>query len=619
MAGVKERSIYENLYRPNYELMAIMVWVLAGALGLIVHWVYQMPPQPLALMTIAATILLARRAPKAVKILRFHKSLKGHPISFISLAALAQKVKALQKKARKKKMKESSGLLWLGYGFEWDQPHAQRLHDLMSREKETVVQVDESTMGSPWIHAMGLKERDLLWSLDSAGLMTGIFGATGSGKTRLIDLVINQLVLMNQCVIAIDPKGDKDTEDNLRRACKYAGRTNDFYMVHRAHPSESTRIDMMANYTNGAELASRIVALMPSGGDDSFKNFAFMAVNNAIQGILASGENPSFVNIKNYLESDMDGLVINAISGYAKTIQDPETAQIDIDRILKASSLRSAQVKGMKEYYRSKLKPIRTNPDLEGVLHMIEHDREHLSKIIMNIFPILTSLTTGPMGSLLSPNPEDATDRRGITDIRQIVENNGVAYFGLDTLSDQMTGQSMGSFLLADLAAFAGSTYNYTPESERRPVNIIIDEAAEITNDQLIQLLNKSRGAGFRVFVLTQSIADFEAKTGSAAKAKQILDNINNMISLRITGNETQEYITENIPKCRINTIMLTQGTNSAGGSPIEHTGNIGERLIPEEVSMLPPQAMGLLPNLEYIAKLSGGRILKGRIPILQD
>lgn len=47
------------------------------------------------------------------------------------------------------------------------------------------------------------------------------------------------------------------------------------------------------------------------------------------------------------------------------------------------------------------------------------------------------------------------------------------------------------------------------------------------------------------------------------------------------------------------------------------YTGNHGERLMEEEGDMFPPQLLGQLPNLEYIAKLSGGRVIKGRIPIL--
>ena len=48
-------------------------------------------------------------------------------------------------------------------------------------------------------------------------------------------------------------------------------------------------------------------------------------------------------------------------------------------------------------------------------------------------------------------------------------------------------------------------------------------------------------------------------------------------------------------------------------------TGTHGERLMEEESSLFPAALLGELPNLHYIAKLSGGRIVKGRLPILGE
>ena len=190
-----------------------------------------------------------------------------------------------------------------------------------------------------------------------------------------------------------------------------------------------------------------------------------------------------------------------------------------------------------------------------------------------------------------------------------------MAYIGLDSLTDAMVGSAIGSLLLSDLTAVAGDRYNYGVEN--RPVNIFIDEAAEVVNDPFIQLLNKGRGAKMRCVIATQTFADFAARTGSEAKARQVLGNINNLIALRVMDAETQQYITDNLPKTRLQYIMQTQGMSSNSDSPALFTGNHGERLMEEEGDMFPPQLLGQLPNLEYIAKLSGGRVIKGRIPIL--
>lgn len=48
-------------------------------------------------------------------------------------------------------------------------------------------------------------------------------------------------------------------------------------------------------------------------------------------------------------------------------------------------------------------------------------------------------------------------------------------------------------------------------------------------------------------------------------------------------------------------------------------SANSGERLMEEEAELVPPQVLGMLPDLEYFASLSGGKIFKGRLPILSE
>ena len=135
--------------------------------------------------------------------------------------------------------------------------------------------------------------------------------------------------------------------------------------------------------------------------------------------------------------------------------------------------------------------------------------------------PVLVMLTSGALGPLLSPDETDETDQRQLTRLTQLINDAAVAYIGLDSLSDGMVGSAIGSLLIAELTAVAGERYNYGVDN--RPVSVFIDEAAEVMNDPFVQLLNKGRGARLRLTVATQSFADFAARTGSQAKATQVL------------------------------------------------------------------------------------------------
>ncbi|NNC94372.1 MAG: TraM recognition domain-containing protein, partial [Chitinophagales bacterium] len=209
----------------------------------------------------------------------------------------------------------------------------------------------------------------------------------------------------------------------------------------------------------------------------------------------------------------------------------------------------------------------------------------------------------------------NVNDTRLITDNKKIIDNAQVAYIGLDSLTDSTVGSAIGSIILSDLVAVAGDRYNFGVGN--RPVNIFVDEASEVINEPTIQLLNKGRGAQMKMFIATQTIADFETRLGSKESARQVLGNLNNIYALRVIDPDTQEFITENLPKTRLKHVMRTQGMSSQSKSPMMFSANTGERLMEEEGDLFPSQLLGMLPNLEYIAKISGGMIVKGRLPIL--
>jgi conjugal transfer pilus assembly protein TraD len=275
----------------------------------------------------------------------------------------------------------------------------------------------------------------------------------------------------------------------------------------------------------------------------------------------------------------------------------------------------ASRAAGLVRYYRESVRARHPSTVVDGVANLFEHERVHFSKMIASLMPILNMLTSADLGPLLSPDAADTRDPRRLTSMAECIDRAQVVYLGLDSLSDTMVGSAIGSILVADLAAVAGDRYNYGVSL--KPVNVFIDEAAEVVNDPFIQLLNKGRGAGLRLTVATQTFADFAARTGSEAKARQVLGNINSLIALRVLDAETQQYVTDSLPKTRLRSVMLTQGSTTSSHNPLLYTGNVGERLGEEEGDLFPAALLGQLPNLHYLARLAGGRVVKGRLPIL--
>ena len=49
------------------------------------------------------------------------------------------------------------------------------------------------------------------------------------------------------------------------------------------------------------------------------------------------------------------------------------------------------------------------------------------------------------------------------------------------------------------------------------------------------------------------------------------------------------------------------------------YTTSYGDRINETFSEIVPPEALGSLPDLEYFASLSGNRLVKGRIPLIKS
>jgi conjugal transfer pilus assembly protein TraD len=595
---------YQFPWRPIFEVYAISGWLGGAGLAHFTSRWSGLPPEPFDWLMTACGVMACWRLSPALSLWYRKRRLRQFRFQYLDAEKLVTIVK------------RDPESLWFGWGFDWVQKHAQLAYEILKRDVSTLIPSDHQRMGSAWIHGLEVSESDIRQPLQHTAGHTLLVGTTGAGKTRAFDVLVTQAVLRGEAVIIIDPKGDKDLMACAKRACTLAKRPDRFVYFHPAFPEDSVRLDPLHNFNRPSEIASRISAISPSeSSNDPFKAFGQKSLDNVIQGLMVIEERPTLVKLRRYLEGGPSTLVIQALERYF----DNSLGQWrhEARSFFKKAEDIDSKAACLVRFYREVVQYRVPNLDLEGLLSLFEHDRAHFSKMVASLIPIMNMLTSGSLGPLLSPNPHDVDDLRPITNTGHIIEKAQVAYIGLDSLSDGMVGSAIGSILLADLAAVAGDRYNYGVSD--RPVNVFVDEAAEVINDPFIQVLNKGRGAKIRLFIATQTFADFAARTGSQDKARQVLGNVNNLIALRIMDSETQQYITDNLPKTRLKYIMRTQGVATSATNPTVFSGNVGERLMEEEGDLFAPQLLGQLPDLHYIAKLSGGRIVKGRLPILRS
>ena len=643
MAITYDQTEFTTPLRENFELKAV-VTALGGALGYEAYALLgDFPAGPIHWIAGGFALYGTTHVWPAVKLWQRHLRLAGTPIPCLTFEGLRD---LLTGKMHQEEM-------WLGRGFLWGPPHTQLAVDILKldwprickdalgpiykwrfikaqpkfclthpfeahrayKEREKSLQ----TKGMPWIHGLGNGEEDIFQPLSHSEGHTLIIGTTGSGKTRCFDLLISQAILRGETVIIIDPKGDHDLRDKAHRACRALGREHAFVHFHPAHPEDSVKLNLLANWTRPTEIASRVSNLIPSqGASDPFKNFAWGALNTISQGLCIAYEKPSLMNLRRYLEGSPEEMMEKSFTQYIYKVLGHLDGQRLIDDAfssMKKDTL-THRVNALVNVY---LEHCPKSPEIDGLISLRDHDQEHFGKMITSVLPILQMLTSGQLGKLLSP-PEDPEEAMlaNFRDTGDFIEKNCVVYLGLDSLSDGMVGAAIGSLMLADLTAAGGARYNFAHLP--RTVSIFVDEAAEVVNESFIQLLNKGRGARFKLFVATQTIADFAARLGSKDKCTQVLGNLNNTISLRCIDLETQKFVAERFPKTKVRSVAVDQGLSTNVDEAMPTGGRIGERLTETESPLFPPELLGMLPDLEFIANLSGGKVVKGRYPlIIQD
>lgn len=581
--------------------MAI-IWATGSAIIILFSLAVPMFSQFAALLAIGCALAAAYRGYHAYKRLVDASRLKLFGKEFIDLAELD----------RKAGLSAKQKTFWLGKGFPWTDIEATKLHTLISLGVvRTIGKAAQHTDGAYWIHGLA-PESDLYSELSHLVGHTLIVGTTRVGKTRLFDLLIAQAIFRGETVIIIDPKGDHGLAKNARAACEASGAGDRFVYFHPAHPDRSACIDPLRNWNRKTELASRVAALIPSEtGADPFTAFGWKVLNDITNGMIATGHRPNLVQLRRYVEGGPENLLQRALkvhfSAHVKDWESRASSYIKRykDRLLEAYIT----------FYQEIAIHEAQSVDLDGLISTYEHNRDHFQKMVASLIPILSMLTSDPLQELLSPDFEPGHERL-VTDMSKIIRGNKVVYIGLDSLADSTVGSAIGSIMLADLAAVAGDRYNYGIDS-LTPVNLFIDEAAEVLNQPAIQLMNKGGGADFRVTIATQTFADFASRLGDENKARQVLANTNNKIALRVLDSETQKYIAEGMPEIKVRSMALRYGHNVDTHIHDEYTASYQEQILEEDAELFPAAMLGELPPLHFIARLSGGRTLKGRIPIL--
>ncbi|MBK7238219.1 MAG: conjugative transfer system coupling protein TraD [Sterolibacteriaceae bacterium] len=615
---------YEMPWRTAYEGYAVAIWLIVAAL-----FAYESLRRDstvgIALALLAACAAMALfRAAQAIRLIKIRASLCGRAMQMISFEQYG-------------KLTKNPGDVYLGCGFEWLPVHSQRLYELAKVNFREVMlspwwlrvlgyvtdpQPDRE-IGLSYIHGVEPREGPLYRPLQNFEGGTLLVGTTQSGKGVALGGLITQAVRRGDVVIVLDPKNSRRMKRIVERACEAYREPDTFLEFHPAFPEIGVRLDPMFNWQKPTELASRIQSIMPPDTAGAFSAFGWDAVNVVVQGSVALEDRPNLMKLSNCIEGGIEPILEETLRRYFEETlgqgwrERPEfKALLQAARqgnIRKPSDRATPELMAFVTYYQQHVATSMRSKVLDAQVRTFRHNREHYQKITANLLPILSMLTSGTLGKSLSPDPFDPVDTRPIMNMEKIVRGGRVLYMCLDSLPDPAVASAIGAIWLADLSAFAGMRYNLGGD---RRISLFVDEVANVINAPLIELLNKGAEGGIYTTCAMQTLADMAKRLGSEEAARMALGNLNNLIALRSKDRPTQDFIVETFGKTGIHNVRV--GLNhGADGHLGDFSSGYSVQVTEALEESIPPDILGKLPNLQYFASVSGGRLRKGRFQII--
>ncbi|HXF45841.1 MAG TPA: conjugative transfer system coupling protein TraD [Burkholderiaceae bacterium] len=602
-------------WRRAYEAYAAAGWFVAACwLGLRAAWQDGHSATVLLVAAFAALVCAGLRFGQAVQVLRLRAALRGKAMQMIGASEL-------------RRLCADQDSVFLGFGFAWEPEHARRLYEISKTDYRRFLLPDwvaralkvdgmpqpEHEIGLPYVHGMDWRESPLYRPLQNFEGGVCIAGTTQSGKGVMLSVLIAQAIYRGDVVIVLDPKNSARLKNNVVRACRDVGRQPPLE-YHPAFPDRGIRLDPLYNWQKPSELASRIQAVMPTDSDGAFAAFGWNAVNVVVQGLVEIEERPTLMKITRYIEGGIEGVLDECLRRHFVRAGMLDWRERAARYGIRQRDGGGVPLASLVELYQREVPPEARSRSIDAQIAVYRHPREHYQKVTANLLPILSMLTSGAIGRSLSPDPFDPDDERPVMNLSKIVSGGHVLYVCLDALPDSAVASAIGAILLADLAALAGTRYN---SGEREPrISLFVDEVANVINLPLVEILNKGAESGMHVTCAMQTFADLARKLGNENAARMALGNLNNLIAFRSKDRPTQEYITETFGKTYVSTIEEALSTGQDTHVLDFSSSRVRRRSLKRD-EIVPADVLGKLPNLQYFASIAGGRLFKGRVPII--
>lgn len=291
-----------------------------------------------------------------------------------------------------------------------------------------------------------------------------VVGASGFGKTVFLSHIIKQRIEQGKGLLFIDLKADMDTILKFSQYVAQADRLEDLRIFSLTEKEMSLPYNLILEGT-ATQLRDRIVNSL-NWSEEYYKNqsSSFLLKLLILLCWVRDHKKKGF-HLGTILECTSD---IKKLIELGNEIPPTETK-------LKTYAQSLKEFLETKEHFNS----------LQGLRTQIE------------------SVVISDFGGLISTNDP------GI-DLFEAVRTNKTIFIFLDTRRYSETAKTIGRFILQDLKAVSAKVDAEVPKEERKSFSVIIDEFADLAQEDFIGFLDRARSSKMSVVVAHQEICDLQ-------------------------------------------------------------------------------------------------------------
>jgi len=259
--------------------------------------------------------------------------------------------------------------------------------------------------------------------------------------------------------------------------------------------------------------------------------------------------------------------------------------------------------------------------ELEDILYYLRLNPDYYQKMVASFIPQLERLSAGPKREILSPEPEET--KRQVLTWSAVDHQKLIVYFYLGSLHGEESANAVGKMLLLDFQAYVAKRYSYGTAQRGGQLSFFIDEAHHMVSKAFMNILAEARGANVSMVLASQTTAQFELSFGSRAAVDEVLTMNFAYIQFqsrnhheadtfsKLAGDRQMKQFSE---KHSYEPGFLSSGIKSIDDFRAQYSVGIQYKDAP----LIPPWAIAQLPIFHFFARV-GGRLYKGRIPLLED